>query len=77
LGDHCMGAKVSGKISQINEPLKNGDIVEIITHKNAHPREDWLEFVKTSQARGRIRSYLRQKESGGLAGMILGRFRKA
>jgi len=69
LGDHCQGAKVGGKLKQLNEPLKNGDIVEIITNKNAQPRENWLEFVKTSNARQRIRSTLR-KRSGGLSNLL-------
>jgi len=42
--------------------LQNGDIVEIIVSKNAKPRADWLNLVKTAEARSKIRKYLREKE---------------
>jgi len=42
--------------------MQNGDVVEIITSKNHHPSKDWLEFVATSRARSRIRTYLRTEE---------------
>ena len=58
IGDHTSAAKVNGKISQLFSKLKNGDIVEIITKKDAHPSAKWLEFVKTTTAKKHIRSYL-------------------
>ena len=60
IGDHCRAAKVNGKMIQISHPLKNGDIVEILTDKNQKPSQDWLKFVKTSMARSRIKSFLKQ-----------------
>jgi GTP pyrophosphokinase len=42
--------------------LKNGDIVEIITSTKQHPREDWLDFVKTSRAKTKIRQWIRNQE---------------
>lgn len=59
IGDTCAGAKVNGKITPLNYQLKSGDIVEIITQKNKKPSESWLEFVKTSMARNRIKSTLK------------------
>ena len=58
VGDHVSGAKVNGKMSQIFTPLKNGDIVEIVTKADAHPSNKWLEYVKTSVAKKHIKSYM-------------------
>ena len=58
IGDHTFGAKINGKMSQLFTKLKNGDIVEIITKKDAHPSSKWLEFVKTAVAKKHIKSYL-------------------
>lgn len=58
IGEHISGAKVNGKIAPILSKLKNGDIVEIITKKDAHPSSKWLEYSKTNQAKKNIRSYL-------------------
>ena len=58
IGDHTFGAKVNKKMSHISTKLKNGDIVEIITKKDAHPSSKWTDFVKTSVAKKHIKSYL-------------------
>jgi GTP pyrophosphokinase len=58
LGDHIVGAKINGKMTQITSPLRNGDIVEIVDKQDAHPSSKWLEFVKTTIARKHIRAYL-------------------
>lgn len=62
VGDHCVGAKVNGKLVPLKYQLQNGDIVEIVTSKNQRPRRGWLSLVKTSRARSRIRSWLRKEE---------------
>lgn len=62
VGDTCVGAKVNGQIVQLKHELQSGDIVEILTQKNQHPRRAWLQQVKTSRARTRIRQYLRIEE---------------
>lgn len=60
LGNATTGAKVNGKLVKISTTLQNGDIVEIIKAKKATgPKQDWLEIVKTSLARNRIRSWLK------------------
>lgn len=59
LGDHCSQAKVNGKIMAINQSLKDGDIVEVVINKNQRPSRDWLNFIKTSKARTKIRERLR------------------
>lgn len=58
LGDTCLGAKINGKMKPIDEALQNSDIVEIITQKNKNPSRNWLSFVKTSEARRRIKQAL-------------------
>lgn len=58
IGNHTSGAKVNGKLVQIDSKLENGDIVEIITSKNSKPTPKWLQFTKTSAARRKIRSHL-------------------
>lgn len=55
IGDKMSGLKINGKLSSINSTLEGGEIVEIITNKNAHPNRKWLEYVKTSLAKKRIR----------------------
>ncbi len=62
VGEHCAGARVNGAIVQIRHKLRNGDVVEVITNANQHPSKDWLEFVETSRARSRIRSYFRAEQ---------------
>ncbi len=69
LGDHCAGAKiistVSGaplKLVPLDYKFKNGQIVEIMTRKDAHPTRDWLHFAVTPSARSHINRYLKQQE---------------
>ncbi|GAO03955.1 bifunctional (p)ppGpp synthetase/guanosine-3',5'-bis(diphosphate) 3'-pyrophosphohydrolase [Anaeromyxobacter sp. PSR-1] len=62
IGEHCVGAKVNGKLVPLRYKLKNGDTIEILTSPNAHPSKDWLTFVKTSRAQARIRQFIRQAE---------------
>src|SRR3989344_2086148 len=60
IGDKCVGAKVNEKIATLNTELQSGDIVEILTKKNKGPSQAWLTFVKTPQARERIKISLRE-----------------
>lgn len=62
VGLRCVGAKVNGRIVPLDYVLKNGEFVEILTSKNANPTRDWLNFVKTSKARSKIRSWLREEQ---------------
>ncbi|PIU03946.1 hypothetical protein COT44_00255 [Candidatus Shapirobacteria bacterium CG08_land_8_20_14_0_20_39_18] len=58
LGDHTAGAKVDGKMVQLNEPLKSGQTVEIIIDKNKKkPSRDWLNFVVTQTAKKEIQKH--------------------
>lgn len=60
LGQHCVGAKVNGKIVTLGYQFKNGDIVEIQSRSNANPSLDWLTLAKTSHARSKIKAYFRK-----------------
>jgi GTP pyrophosphokinase len=62
VGDRCSGARVNGHLVSLKYKLQHGDIVEILTQKNQHPKSAWLQIVKTSRARTRIRQWLRREE---------------
>lgn len=59
LGHRCSGIKADGKLIPLDQPLKNGQIVEIIVQKNPKPSRDWLRFVKTSQAKSKIKKWFK------------------
>lgn len=58
VGLACVGAKVNGKTVPLDTILKGGDMVEILMNKNSKPSRQWLNFVKTSKARTKIRHEL-------------------
>jgi len=64
IGDHCTTAKADGVIIPLKEPLKNTQVVEVMTSKTAHPHLDWLRYVKTSKARSKVKHWLAQNEPG-------------
>jgi GTP diphosphokinase / guanosine-3',5'-bis(diphosphate) 3'-diphosphatase len=64
IGEHCAGAKADGAIVPLKEPLKNTQVVEVMTSKTAHPHLDWLRYVKTSKARSKVKHWLAQNEPG-------------
>lgn len=64
LGNHMQGAKVNGKLVSFDTPLRNGQIVEILTKEASKPTAKWLEFSKTSIARKHIRAALDIPERG-------------
>ena len=59
VGNRCIGAKVNGKLVSLEMPLVNGDVVEVLTNKaeTASPSRDWLNFVKSSRARSKIKAW--------------------
>jgi len=62
VGEHCVGAKVNGKLVPLRYTLRQGDIVEVITSPNQHPSRDWLKIVKSTRARARINQWLKVEE---------------
>ncbi len=61
VGNSCVGAKVNKRIVTLDYQLKNGDIVEILTSKQAKPSLDWVNLCKTSQARNKIRQWFKKE----------------
>ncbi len=62
IGDHVVGVKINGKMSNLNKKLEQGDIVEILTSKNQTPKESWLSKIFTSHARSKLLHRLNEKE---------------
>src|SRR5262245_17830506 len=62
VGDHCVGAKVNGKIVPLKHQLTSGDTVEILTAPTQVPHKDWLKFVRTSRAKTKIKHWLKGEE---------------
>ena len=61
VGDSAIGCNINGRESTLQADLKNGDMVEIITSKNASPSLHWLSSSKTGKARASIRRYWQDK----------------
>lgn len=69
LGHHCTGARVNGRITQLNTPLQNGDIVEILSSRRSNgPSRDWLSpelgYLGSSHSRQKVRQWFRRRERG-------------
>jgi len=60
VGLHCAGAKINGRLQPLSTQMASGDMVEIITNPGRTPSHDWLKLVKTSNARTRIKRWLKQ-----------------
>lgn len=75
IGNHCVGARINGRNVSIREMLHSGDEVEIITQSTQKPKADWLNIVKSSKAKTKIRFALKetQVKEGAYAKEILER----
>lgn len=74
LGHRCRGAKVNGRIAPLNQPLANGEVVEIISGRQGGPSRDWLSaeqgFLASPRSRAKVRAWFRRLDQSdhGLAG---------
>ena len=59
IGDHVVGVKINGKMSNLNKKLEHGDVVEILTSKNQTPKQSWLDKIITPHARQKLRRAIR------------------
>lgn len=62
IGNHCVGAKINGKVVTFRHILKSGDQVEVMTSTVQKPKQDWLNIVKTSRAKAKIRLALKETQ---------------
>ncbi len=62
VGHRCAGARINGRWVPLRTRLGNGDVVEVVTSPQQTPRRDWLDWVVTSRARTKIRSFLKRRE---------------
>ncbi|MGM9620988.1 MAG: RelA/SpoT family protein [Bacteroidaceae bacterium] len=62
LGTHCIGAKVNHKLEPISYVLQSGDQVEILTSKSQRVAPEWMGFVTTAKAKGKIQAVLRRED---------------
>ena len=62
IGHRMVGAKINSKMVPIITPIKNGDIVEILTSENSKgPSQDWLKFIKSTQAKNKIMAWFKKE----------------
>jgi len=62
VGNRTTGAKADGSIIPLSQPLKNTQVIEILTSPNAHPTLNWLRLAQTTNARRKIRSWLNKND---------------
>ncbi|MEY3768098.1 MAG: hypothetical protein RLZZ11_1168, partial [Cyanobacteriota bacterium] len=60
VGNRCQGVRINDRLCPLATPLQNGDFVQVVTAKSAHPSLDWLNFVATPTARNRIRQWYKK-----------------
>ena len=62
IGSSCTGARINGKVVTLRHQLQSGDQVEILTSSNQKPKQDWINIVKTSRAKSKIRLALKETQ---------------
>ena len=70
VGLHCQRARVNGRLVELGYRLRSGDTVEILTHPQQEPSEEWLRLARSKRARHKIRNYLRKKLLKEMEGSI-------
>ncbi len=71
LGHSCRGARVNGRIAPLDQPLANGEVVEIITGRSGGPSRDWLNaesgFLASPRSRAKVRAWFHQQDAAAQA----------
>jgi len=67
LGNHCIGAKVNHKLVPLSYKLNSGDQVEILTSRKQTPQPEWLDYVTTARAKGRLKALFKKEDKGFVA----------
>ena len=62
IGNGCTGARINNKVVTFREPLRSGDQIEVMTSTTQKPKRDWLNIVKTSRAKSKIRLALKETQ---------------
>ncbi len=62
IGNQCVGARINNKVVTIRHELQSGDQVEVMTQTNQKPKQEWLQIVKTSRAKSKIRLALKETQ---------------
>jgi GTP pyrophosphokinase len=64
IGNHAVGAKADGKMVPLDYQIRNGQVIEILTSKDRKaPSQDWIKFIKTSEAKSHIRREIKRESS--------------
>ncbi len=66
VGRNAYSFRVNGKIHAFDKPLKNGDIIEVVTKKSSQPKQSWRQLVTTTHARNKLQAQLRQSSVVGM-----------
>jgi guanosine-3',5'-bis(diphosphate) 3'-pyrophosphohydrolase len=66
VGRNAYSFRVNGKIHAFDKPLKNGDIIEVVTKKTSQPKQSWRQLVTTTHARNKLQAQLRQSSVAGM-----------
>ncbi|MBN2854001.1 bifunctional (p)ppGpp synthetase/guanosine-3',5'-bis(diphosphate) 3'-pyrophosphohydrolase [Patescibacteria group bacterium] len=73
IGNKAASVLINDKLGKLDQELKNGDMVKIITEKNReYPNQDWLKFVRTRRAKDRIKQYAKKSSLSGIKRFIPG-----
>ena len=67
LGNHCIAGKVNHKLVPLNQQLRSGDQVEVLTSNTQKPQAEWMDFLKTAKAKSRLRAALRRERQPVIA----------
>ena len=76
IGDHVVGVKINGKMSNLNKKLEQGDVVEILTSKNQTPKKSWLEKIFTPHARHKLLHTLNDNSRNSPPERLISQIRK-